>query len=355
MKKRFLIVLCAVVLLVAALMPTTALARDELKNTDPDKYYVLIDCDNQFITVFEKDDNGEYTRIVRRMLCTTGREATHEIDPETGEEDLGTPTPSGIWKVGGRERFGKFTSFGGEYARYWTQVVESVFMHSIMFGKRDVNYLKQSAFRNLGNKGSHGCVRLYVEDAKWAYYNLAPGTKVNVSNNEPNQRDIAKKLKHTMSFKEYDEFQKNIYDTPELENMKAWVAVDGAALRKGCGSTGTTIAKMPKDAEVEVLFIGDPWAKIVYDGREGYIRKALITTEQGVMQSKEDADIIKATTWIYSEANDDSDRIVKVTTYTSVKVLEASEDGKWTKINYTGDEGWIQTRYLEKGWGAILE
>lgn len=186
MKRALSCLLCALAVIAALSVPRPAKALDELKNTDPDKYYILLDLRNQIVTVYERDEAGEYTRIVRRFLCTTGRT---ELDPED-PEDEGTPTPSGIWKIGGRERFGKFANFGNEYARYWTQIVGDIYFHSIMFSSRDVNTLKRGAFNNLGDNVSHGCVRLYVEDAKWLYYYACPGTTVEVSTNEPSQRAL---------------------------------------------------------------------------------------------------------------------------------------------------------------------
>ena len=165
---------CLTLLLAAAmLLPAPAFARDEMQNTDPDKYFIEVDTGNQVVTVYQKDDDGEYTRIVRRFVCTTGK-------TEGTEEDPASPTPSGTWKMGARERFGKFANFAGEYSRYWTQIVGGIYFHSIMFGDRDVNELKKSPFRNLGKNASHGCIRLYVEDAKWLYYNACFGTTVNV-------------------------------------------------------------------------------------------------------------------------------------------------------------------------------
>ncbi|MDR1619224.1 MAG: L,D-transpeptidase, partial [Clostridiales bacterium] len=108
-----------------AAFPAVSLARDELKNTDPDRYYILLDLNNQVVTVYERDDDGAYTRVVRRFICTSGRTETDPNDPE----DIGTPTPRGVWKMGGRERFGKFASFNNEYARYWTQIVGGNYFH----------------------------------------------------------------------------------------------------------------------------------------------------------------------------------------------------------------------------------
>ena len=96
-------VLCLLGMLCA---PSRALAADELKNNDPDRYYILLDLRNQIVTVFERDESGAYTKVVRRFLCSSGRTDVDEADPE----DEATPTPRGIWKIGGRERFGKFAN-----------------------------------------------------------------------------------------------------------------------------------------------------------------------------------------------------------------------------------------------------
>jgi SH3-like domain-containing protein len=348
--KRKILCIVVVVLLIAMLFPSTIFARDELKNTDPQKYYILLDLKNQIVTVYEKDSAGEYTKIVRCFLCSSGRT---KLDPED-PEDKGTPTPKGIWKIGARERFGKFAAFSGEYARYWTQIVGGVYFHSVLFGKRDINALKRGAYSSLGNNVSHGCVRLYVEDAKWLYYNACPGTVINVSTSEESNKALKKALKSTMSFADYNEMQKKIYDKDELPNLRAWISVESAELRTGNGSNDRVIKRLEKDTEIEILQEGDPWVKVLYDKKEGYVKLAHITYEQGVMQSREDADIIKSTAYMYQEPNKDSDEIVKVPTYTAVKIIEPDHNG-WTKIQYFDAQGYMQTKNLTKGWGTIRE
>lgn len=344
-----------VVLTVAAVMafmfysPVSAYAYDELKNTDPEKYYILLDCKNQIVTVFEKDDNDEYTKVVRRFICTTGRTELDPLDPE----DEGTPTPTGVFKIGGRERFGKFLAFGGTYARYWTQIVGGVYFHSILFDKRDINTLEHSAFRNLGNKVSHGCVRLYVEDAKWLYYYACPGTTIKITNSEPSNSKMKKLLKTKLSFGDYNEMQKKIFDNDELPNPKAWVVKDNADMRTGNGNEDKVIKRLPAGTEVEVLQKAEPWCKVKYDDREGYMLTAYITFENGAMMSAETADIMKSTEWMQSSPDSESEnRIVKIPKYSSVKVLEPDSDG-WTKVKYWNDEGYVQTKALTKGWGVI--
>ena len=345
--KKYLSFLMSFLLLFAALLPGKAFARDELKNTDPDKYYILLDCKNQIVTVYERDDEGEYTRIVRRMACTSGRT---EVD-ETNPEDVATPTPAGIWKIGARERFGKFASFQGEYARYWTQIVDGVYFHSIMFSKRNLNALKKGAFSKLGKNGSHGCVRLYVEDAKWLYYYACPGTTVKVSYDEPAQ-SMSHTLKSEMSFKEYDAFQKNIFDTDPLPDRTAWVVVDNAPLRTGNGSNDRVLKRLDAGTEITVLQEGDPWIKAQIGEKEGYIKRSYITYEQGVMQSREDGRILKNTVYLYAEPNSKSQRICKVPHDTSIVELEEDDGSGFTKIQYWTSVGYVQTRSIVEDWAT---
>lgn len=346
MKRGLALLLCAITLLAVCSAPGTAKALDELKNTDPDKYYILLDLRNQIVTVYERDEAGEYTRVVRRFLCTTGRT---EVDPEDPEDEA-TPTPSGIWKMGGRERFGKFANFGNEYARYWTQIVGDIFFHSIMFSKRDVDTLKRGAFSNLGDNVSHGCVRLYIEDAKWLYYYACPGTTVEVSTNEPSQRALRNALKSTLSFSDYNELQKNFYDGPELPNPSAWVTVDGARMRKEGKDSAVSVKKLALGTEVEVLLEGEAWVKVRCEEREGYIRRVYISMVEGELDTREDANLIRQTVWLMTEPGG-GERIVKVPTDTSVKILETTEDGDYIKIEYWGETGYLRANAVKQGWG----
>lgn len=364
LKKIFGLILVAA--LVFSLFPaSTALAFDELKNTDPEKYYIVLDTKNEIVTVYEKDENGEYTKIVRRFLCTTGDTEPGMIpvdpaDPDGPQmedpENPATPTPAGIWKIGGRERFGKFAAFGGEYARYWTQIVEGNYFHSIMFDKRDVNYMQSGAYNRIGSRVSHGCVRLYVEDAKWLYYYACPGTTIEVTDKLPSDSASRKKLKSKLSFSVYNAFQKKIFDNEELPNPVAWVIKDGAVMGTGNAGNnpGRVVKRIAEGEQVEVLQTAEPMCKIKYAGREGYIRTAYLTFEQGKMNSSPDADIIKKTTWMYTSADNKSEKITKVPNDSSVKIIEPDKDG-WTKIQYWYNIGYIQTKYLTKGWGVIVE
>lgn len=347
MFKRLILLALLAVTICSAVSINPAYAYDELKNTDPDKYYVLLDLKNQYITVFERDENGEYTKVVRRFICTTGRTEVDETDPE----DEATPTPSGKFKMGGRERFGKFLSFGGTYARYWTQVVNGIYFHSILYSRRDLNTLQSSAFRHLGSKVSHGCIRLYVEDAKWLYYYACPGTTVEITNKLRSDRATTKKLKTRLSFSEYKALQKKIYDDKELPNPKAWIVKSSADMRTGNGFNDKIIKRLKTGAEVEVLQSAEPWCKIKHSGREGYIRTAYLTFEKDTVNSKKDANIMRSIAWMYTEPSAKSKMIIRVPVFSSIKILEPNKGG-WTKIEYWNETGYVLSKAITKGWGV---
>lgn len=347
MKRGLSLLLCLITVAAVLAVPGKAGARDELKNEDPEKYYILLDLNNQIVTVYERDEAGEYTRIVRRFLCTTGRT---ELDPED-PEDKGTPTPKGIWKIGGRERFGKFANFGNEYARYWTQIVGDVFFHSIMFSRRDINTLKSGAYSKLGQNVSHGCVRLYVEDAKWLYYHACPGTTIEVSSSQPSQKALRKALKSSLSFSDYNALQKKFYDDPELPNLRAWVTMDEARMRKEGKDSATSVKKLALGTEIEVLLEGEAWVKVRHEGKEGYIKRGYISMVQGALDTRADANLIRETVWMMDGPSNSGKRIVKVPTDTSVKILETTEDGNWIKIAYYNETGYIRANAVKKAWG----
>ena len=54
-----------------AAFPRPAAAKDELKNTDPEKYYILLDLKNQIVTVYERDENGK-VYVAEPFLCMVG-------------------------------------------------------------------------------------------------------------------------------------------------------------------------------------------------------------------------------------------------------------------------------------------
>ncbi len=160
-----------------ALAPTTVMRFEELVGDNGDysdpppppeagTYRLVVNVCHQFITVYTSDENGEYTVPVRYMVCTSG--------------SYRNPTPTGTFRMGSdRKRFSCFTKYR-VYGQYWSQLTRNIYFHSILYSARNAKYYTNSSYRNLGTRASHGCIRLLVPDARWVYYNVAPGTEVQV-------------------------------------------------------------------------------------------------------------------------------------------------------------------------------
>jgi len=136
----------------------------------PDTYKLVINLYYQFITIFKKDTNGDFTVPVRYILCSTGKQ--------------GTPTPVGEFEIGSLKwRFPAFENTD-YFAQYWTQLSGTSYLHSILYSRADAYYYKPNSFRKLGTKASSGCIRMPVPDARWIWYTIAPGTKAVVIEGE---------------------------------------------------------------------------------------------------------------------------------------------------------------------------
>lgn len=68
---------------------------------------------------------------------------------------------------------------GNCYAQYCTRITGNILFHSVWYYKNgDKSTMSVAAYNVMGNKASHGCVRLLCKDAKWIYDNCTLGTKV---------------------------------------------------------------------------------------------------------------------------------------------------------------------------------
>ena len=149
----------------------------------PIPFYIYVDVRNQVTSVYARDEYGEYTVPVRQMLCSTGK--------------VGTDSDPGDWVLNGRKaNWCYFPKWGG-YARFWTRINGSIAFHSIIYYSVSTSDPKVSSYRKLGQRASHGCIRLTVADAKWIYDNCGAGTVVHITTQnetrpDPELRDALK-------------------------------------------------------------------------------------------------------------------------------------------------------------------
>ena len=136
----------------------------------PAQYTLMVDRLNQIVRAYTYDETGAYTVLVREMICSTGTSKY--------------PTPLGTTIMPSkRARWGYFPTWDS-HAQYLTRIDSANAFHSVLYYQADETLLAESSFHDLGTPASHGCVRLYVSDAKWIYDNCKAGTIITVYEGE---------------------------------------------------------------------------------------------------------------------------------------------------------------------------
>ena len=150
-------------------VPASATPRPS-PTPSPARYTLMVDVTNQIVRAYTYDENGQYTVLVREMICSTGTKKN--------------PTPLGTTIMPSkRARWGYFPTWDS-HAQYLTRIDSANAFHSVLYTQPDETTLSVKSFNALGTPASHGCVRLYVSDAKWIYDNCSAGTIITVYEGE---------------------------------------------------------------------------------------------------------------------------------------------------------------------------
>lgn len=138
---------------------------------EPVPFHITVDVNNQVVTVYSRDAEGEYTVVVRQMICSSGTKKN--------------PSSVGDFTLNGRKARWCFFPKWGDYAQYWTQITSEIAFHSVIYARVDTKSLSIKSYNMLGQRASHGCIRLLVSDAKWIYDNVGKGTVVTIRDDLP--------------------------------------------------------------------------------------------------------------------------------------------------------------------------
>ena len=152
-------------------------------------YCLKVNYTANVITAYTLDNEGNYTKPVRAMICSTG-----------------TSTPrSGRYRLGYKSRWHGL--FGGVYGQYATHVVGNILIHSVPYKSKQPSSLKYDQYDKLGTACSMGCIRTTVIDAKWIYDNVATGSYIEFysdSNPGPLGKPSARKISSNVECRNWD-------------------------------------------------------------------------------------------------------------------------------------------------------
>ncbi len=137
----------------------------ETETENKTSYKIMVNIALNCVTIYKTEDQKEYTPF-KAMICSSG----------LGGED--TYTPIGEFALQGKAVW--CLMIGDVYTQYATRITGGIMFHSIPYAERSKSTLYYNMYNILGNKASHGCIRLCASDAKWIFDNCPYGTPVTI-------------------------------------------------------------------------------------------------------------------------------------------------------------------------------
>jgi lipoprotein-anchoring transpeptidase ErfK/SrfK len=132
----------------------------EIDISQIDGFYIKVNYQENVVTIYIKDEEGNFTKPYKAMVCSTG---------------IATPK-SGVYTMSDRGVWGMMV--GRVWAQYYSRIDGQILFHSVPYTSKSANKLEYWEYDKLGTTASAGCVRLTVEDSKWIYDNCPAGTQV---------------------------------------------------------------------------------------------------------------------------------------------------------------------------------
>ena len=141
-------------LAVVMVLSCITITKPNKVSADSTAYTIKVNLGTNCTTVYK---NG---KAIKAMICSPSNE-----------------TPTGTFYVPVKYRWHEM--IGNCYAQYCTRITTSILFHSVWYYKNgDKSSMSVKAYNVMGQKASHGCVRLLCKDSKWIYDHCAVGTKV---------------------------------------------------------------------------------------------------------------------------------------------------------------------------------
>ena len=143
------------------------------KEQDPYPYYIKVNKTQNCVTIYEKDEAGEYSIPLKAMICSTGN-----------------ATPLGVF--GSKAKYEMKGLINGVYGQYATWITGNILFHSVPCLRKSKDSVSVRNYNQLGTTASAGCIRLTVADAKWIYDNCETGTLIEIYNDAQEELPLGK-------------------------------------------------------------------------------------------------------------------------------------------------------------------
>ncbi len=184
---------------------TESFVSDAAIKTGVSQYYIRVNYSANCITIFTKDDEGNYTKPYKAMICSSGKS---------------TPK-SGTYKITYKYRW--LSLYGGVYGQYSTRIVKNILFHSVPYYKQRADTLEYEEYDKLGTTASAGCIRLTVRDAKWIYDNITSGTYVEFYSDPSNPGPLGKPKAQKIS----GDIDNRNWDPTDPDKNNPWTGGNG--------------------------------------------------------------------------------------------------------------------------------
>ena len=165
-------------------------SKNKNLNTGTATYKLEVNCTCNVVNVYAKDEEGNYTKCVKAMVCSIGGHTPH----------------SGTYYLKSRWRWRAL--FNGVYGQYAVHITGNILFHSVPYTTNgDPGSLEYWEYDKLGTAASLGCVRLRVSDVLWIYNNCPKGTMVRFyddSNPGPLGKPSAQKISSNETCRGWD-------------------------------------------------------------------------------------------------------------------------------------------------------
>jgi lipoprotein-anchoring transpeptidase ErfK/SrfK len=199
---------------------TDVIASSKVTTVEKKIYYIKVNIAANTVTVYGKDEDGEYTDPIKAMVCSTG-----------------TATPkTGVYKISDRYRWRSL--FGGVYGQYAVRIHGNILFHSVPYTEMSQDTLEYEEYDKLGTSASAGCIRLTVKDVKWIYDNVAAGSSVEFYSDKNNPGPLGKPTAQKIS----DNKANRNWDPTDPDSRNPWSGGTGIINRVTSAVTTNNIA-----------------------------------------------------------------------------------------------------------------